>query len=392
MKNVFFALATFLCLGVDSAGLAADWQVHSIDNEGRGADGIRFADVNGDGLLDVASGWEEAGESRVYLHPGPMKVRESWPKVVVGKCGAVEDAVFCDLDLDGWVDVVSSSEDASIYIHWAPNSRETYLDETAWRTTPIPASRGVQKWMFTVPLQIDGRNGPDLLAAGKGNQVVWFEAPDNPRELSQWKMHVIHDRGGWTMNLLAEDMDGDGDQDVLLSVRKGNPGLRWLENPGHGPQQKELWTIHEISPAGVSIGFVTTADLDQDGLLDVVAPFMEEKKLVIYHGLSKDSTRWQASEIDLPKQSNKGVAVGDIDLDGRDDLVISHEFAEVYVLRHDGNWSGGNWTRREIAHGGKFDNVTLYDVDDDGDLDVFTTDERGLQVLWCENPGPPKRN
>ena len=32
-----------------------------IDASSRGADGVRLADVNGDGLMDITTGWEEGG-------------------------------------------------------------------------------------------------------------------------------------------------------------------------------------------------------------------------------------------------------------------------------------------------------------------------------------------
>ncbi len=389
MRSIVFAIGICLFISPGTRTLAQDWQAHSIDKQGRGADGLRFRDVNNDGLLDLASGWEEAGETRVYLHPGTDKLRRPWPKVIVGKSGPVEDAVFCDLDRDGVVDVVSASENRNIYVHWAPKSDKAYLDRTAWETAVLPSAQGVHNWMITVPLQIDGKNGPDLLAAGKGNRVVWFESPPDARDLAKWKMHVISEKGGWTMGLVAVDMDGDGDQDALLGIRNQNPGVKWLENPGPSPRQEQSWKVHDVGNQD-STGFVTTTDLDQDGLLDVLAPLMGKAKAVrIFRGLSKDSTKWETIEIALPNGNNKGIAVGDIDLDGRADLVVSHvrrEYAQIYVLQHDGEIGKDHWHYRRVARGGKFDDVTLYDVDGDGDLDVFTTDERGLQVVWYENP------
>ena len=233
MSNIVWAIGICLFLSPIAGTLARDWQAHSIDKQGRGTDGLRFWDVNNDGLLDVASGWEEANETCVYLHPGTDKLRQPWPKVVVGRSGPVEDAVFCDLDADG---VVDASENKNIYVHWAPKSDKAYLDRTAWETEVLPSAQGVHNWMITVPLQIDGKNGPDLLAAGKGNRVVWFESPPDARDLARWKMHVISDKGGWTMGLDSVDMDGDGDLDGLLGIRNQNPGVKWLENPGPGPR------------------------------------------------------------------------------------------------------------------------------------------------------------
>ena len=61
------------------------WKRHTIDKSSIGADGIRLLDVNGDGLNDIATGWEEGGIIRAYLHPGKAKAKELWPKVTVGK-------------------------------------------------------------------------------------------------------------------------------------------------------------------------------------------------------------------------------------------------------------------------------------------------------------------
>ncbi len=98
--------------------------MHVVDNTSRGADGVRLKDVNNDGLLDIATGWEEGGVIRTYLHPGPRKAKQPWPHTEVGKVKSPEDAVFTDLDGDGDCDVVSCCEGRtrSVFFHWAPAS------------------------------------------------------------------------------------------------------------------------------------------------------------------------------------------------------------------------------------------------------------------------------
>ena len=54
------------------------WARHTIDSASRGADGVRLADANGDGLPDIVTGWEEGGTVRVTLNPGPAKSRRPW--------------------------------------------------------------------------------------------------------------------------------------------------------------------------------------------------------------------------------------------------------------------------------------------------------------------------
>ncbi|HEO72470.1 MAG TPA: VCBS repeat-containing protein, partial [Candidatus Hydrogenedentes bacterium] len=183
------ALAIIVVTGavVHSGAFAEPWARHTIDGSSRGADGVRLADVNGDGYLDIATGWEEGGVVRVYLNPGPDGVRDPWPAVTVGRVGAPEDAVFVDLDGDGAMDVVSSCEGGvqTMYVHWAPKEREAYLDTQAWRTEPIPASEGRTRWMFCVPMDVDGQHGIDLVAGSKdpNSLVGWFEAPADARDL-----------------------------------------------------------------------------------------------------------------------------------------------------------------------------------------------------------------
>jgi len=51
---------------------------------------------------------------------------------------------------------------------------------------------------------------------------------------------------GWIMSLIAEDMDGDGDLDIVASDRKGSSrGCLWIENPGPD-QVNGSWSIHRI--------------------------------------------------------------------------------------------------------------------------------------------------
>jgi hypothetical protein len=368
------------------------WTAHSIDprtKDARGADGVRLFDANGDGLLDVASGWEEAKQTRVYLHPGPKHVRMPWPKVVVGRgFGAPEDAVFCDLDGDGSVDVISSSEGGRMHVHWAPAGSEDYLDETSWQTEPFEIGRGVGG-MFVVPIQLDGRNGFDLISGGKGKDLVWFESPENPRQLKDWTKHVLSSEcdDGWTMSILTADIDQDGDEDIVWTTRKGTSGgVRWLENPGTGPAQQQLWQTHKLSKGHANFMFGDVADLDGNGLLDVVAPVRDEDLHFFCHLGNGD---WKDVAIAAPG-SKKGAAFGDVNLDGQMDIVVSHLGREGPAwFEFDGDPADPSaWRKRRTnSPGGKSDLVKLYDVDQDGDLDILTTIETtNLQVMWYENP------
>jgi hypothetical protein len=354
------------------------WVRHVIDDGLGGADGVRLADVNGDGRPDVATGWEEGGMIRVCLHPGKEKVKEKWPTVTVGKVASPEDAVLVDLDGDGNVDVVSSCEGKtrSIFFHFAA-ARGTVLEAKEWKTAALPASAGKQ-WMFCLPMQVDGVRGIDLVCGGKnkGAQIGWFESPVDARKVEDWVWHPMRE-AGWIMSLLALDMDGDGDLDVLFSDRRGaRSGVYWLENP--------TWKEHVIGAVGKEVMFLAPAEAD-------VVAAARPKELVWFRRLDRSGDRWESQSIAIPQEAGtaKGVAMGDIDRDGKKDLVFSCENAKgkiglMWMKQVDGKWVAHDISGRA---GEKFDLVELIDLDGDGDLDVMSTEERELNaVVWYENP------
>ena len=58
--------------------LNAEWKLHTIDNNSKGADGVRFMDINGDKHPDIVTGWEEGGVVRIYTNPGKNPQNKKW--------------------------------------------------------------------------------------------------------------------------------------------------------------------------------------------------------------------------------------------------------------------------------------------------------------------------
>jgi hypothetical protein len=160
--------------------------------------------------------------------------------------------------------------------------------------------------------------------------------------------------------------------------------------------------------------FLTQGDVDGDGLRDIVVAIERgpvdrknaperNSRLLWLRRLDASGLRWEEHTISVPTNTGniKAVAIGDIDGDGRADLVVTCENAHgerrgVYGMRHRVVGGARTWEAFDIsgAPGIKFDLVRLIDLDGDGDLDVLTNEEseggRGLGVVWYENPGPAR--
>ncbi len=379
------------------------WPMHVIDASSRGADGVRLGDLNGDGLQDIVTGWEQGGIVRVYLNPGPQKSTASWPAVTVGSAPNVEDAVFVDLDHDGLLDVVSSCEGNTKkhFVHWAP-AKADLMDASKWKTETIPATANLTRWMFCLPMNVDQQHGVDLVVGSKEpkGQVGWLKSPSNPRKLEQWEYKPIQ-TAGWVMSLRKFDIDRDGDEDILISDRKGaRKGIFWLENESRRPPSK--WNRKPISKRPFEFMFLDVWHDDTANRTRVVSA-TRNGTLTLY-SRATDHRGWETIDIPNPNEipNGKAVAVGDINLDGRMDLVHTTNTGEtkrpgVAVLLSSqpphadaaGQRFGTSWTVQTIStsDGIKYDRIELLDLDGDGDLDVLTCEERrNLGVVWFENP------
>lgn len=399
---LWLALVAGLCRAETPPGLKVipgdgpRWKRHTIDHSSRGADGVKLGDIDRDGLPDIVTGWEEGGEVRVYLNPGPKNSAEPWPRVTVGKVANVEEAIFVDLDGDGRLEVLSGTEgkNRTVYWHRFTGSPDELLNGDRWSTTAFPATEKAQMWMQAAALQLDGQNGTDLLLASKNETaaVGWLQAPPVAGDVAGWKWHQLRE-AGWVMSLTPHDMDGDGDDDAVFTDRKGKrTGVFWLENPGAAANVGHLpWREHPIGAREHQVMFADLGDLNGDGLIDVATA---AKPVTVFLSLRTSSGGWQERVVELEDANlgdAKAVKIADVNMDKLPDLIFTCENAKqsregiVWLEQR----ADGTWVQHPLGgpEGVKYDLMQTLDLDGDGDLDVITCEERDqLGVIWYENP------
>tara|TARA_R110001592_G_scaffold363372_2_gene686144 strand:- start:4959 stop:6266 length:1308 start_codon:yes stop_codon:yes gene_type:complete len=420
LRLKYCALLAFCLFAADSSyAPEMFWQKWTIDSHGNGADGVHIGDINQDGLIDVVSGWEQSGDIKLYINPGPHRVRDesAWSRTDISgglEIKGIEDAAFADLDLDGVIDTVISSIEGNtrnLAIHWPQGGN--IEKSTDWRAIVLAPDKHAG-YMKARAGQIDGVGGADIVAgtrdlSGEKAGIYWFQSPvGSPwANADQWRRFFVGEIDGKTVTLVLKDMDADKLTDIVYS---GRNGVGWFKNPGHEVLTENpleaTWERIVITDVGSELTF---CDASGDGMEDIIITASRYTHIVArwLERLDESGRHWAAYPIDSDllrgdntndKLALKGVACGFVDGDDRIDLVFTSSghghgvfmMSPRTVVGHDKIWDVDYIT--PYADSIKYDNLALVDMDRDGDLDIVTTEEgegvftRGEGVLWFENP------
>lgn len=372
---------TFAIAGVNSlhAGdLHSPWQRHSVDASFRGADGVRLADFDNDGLQDIVTGWEESGVIRVYLNPGSNAVTQPWPAVTVGKAKSPEDAVAVDIDGDGKLDVLSCHEGKAnaVYVHWnqTGETRSDLLNPSNWKSERFPQLDG-ERWMFAAPLgMLDGRRTIVLGSKNNNATITLLQQPSTgDQSLKNWNVTKLR-TAGWIMSLRPLDMDKDGDLDIVYSDRKGpDRCVGWLEQKAAGK-----WDDHRVGGFDDEILFIDPTPTR------ILATARNGEWLEYV----KAGDGWNEQRHDNPPGVTWGKAIARLESDQL--VMTANTTGPSGVGQVPAIWfseNGTRWSAIDTETRCKYDRIECIDLDGDGDLDVLTCEERRLLgVVWYENP------
>jgi FG-GAP-like repeat len=123
-----------------------------------------------------------------------------------------------------------------------------------------------------------------------GNQVVVY-TPPQPGVKGLWQRHVIDERLAWGHAVWCADLDGDGNDELIIGVRDNKsdePGARrGVRIYKATDSTATAWSRQIVEDGGVAVEDLAAADLDGDGNIDIVAVGRQTHNVRIYrnHGL-----------------------------------------------------------------------------------------------------------
>ena len=227
----------------------------------------------------------------------------------------------------------------------------------------------VERPWYKMVGDVTGDGLPDIVIGGMKGPLLAYIAPD-------WKKHEIAE-GGWDgVNGEIADLDGDGDQDVVMG------GVLWFENPG---TVKQAWTSHQIEK--LRLHDIEIADLNADGRLDVIGRDQSAfgragNKIVLYY--QQNGQKWDRQEIECPH--GEGLELGDLDGDNDPDIVIGALWYEN-PGKPQARWKQHRYTSQWTEPDAK---VELADLNADGRPDIVLTPaelkKETYKISWYEAP------
>ncbi|MEN1727574.1 MAG: Calx-beta domain-containing protein, partial [Pseudomonadota bacterium] len=289
---------------------------------------LELADLNNDGAMDIV--YTDFDDGRVYWHENQFASVGSFSnRRTVGTVFRADGLAVGDLDGDGDLDVVATHRNAGDVFWLANQLTETGTTNFTSRQlidNNLPSASHV----FIADLNGDGTL--DIAAGGSesGGFLTWF---NNSNGLGTAWIETIIEPLANVSCLNVQDFDEDGNPDLIIQ-ENNSPA-----NPG---QQISVW----LNTVG-------------DG-----SAFTEK---IISNDTGADSVR--------------GCQMTDLDFDGDFDFVGSR----------DGEWydniDGDSFVLRSFDSSGATTHFShrIFDMDGDGDQDIFTSQFPGNRFNYYEN-------
>jgi hypothetical protein len=293
----------------NTAGDGSAWTEHTVGSALDGPRSAFAANIDGDNDLDMVGAIYF--DDDIIWWENTAGDGTAWTEHLVdGSFNAAESVFAADIDGDNDIDILGASSMSSDIVWW----ENTNGDGTAWTLHVVDNMfMGAQR---VIAANIDGDDDLDVVGVGLlGADIAWWE--NTTGDGTSWTEHTVIDGYSGSYDVWAANVDGDDDLDIL-GAAEASDDISWWENTtGDGTSL----TQHTISDAFDGAHAVHVADFDGDDDLDVVGGAYTADHIVWWENTAGDGSAWTAHTIDADFNGAESVYADDVDGDGDPDVI-----------------------------------------------------------------------
>ena len=289
---------------------------------------VVVGDFNGDGILDLATANQTGNSVSVLIGLGDGTFA---PHVDYPTDNAPTSIAVGDMNGDGHLDLVTANSGSGSLSVLLGRGDGTFLPQVSAPTPGSPASLAVG--------DLNGDLKPDLVCVDPASAVVSVrmgigDGTFGPR--TDIPLGRYGYSGAEPTQVMLSDLNGDGTLDLAIAHREERGGVSVLLSHGDGTFEAETnWDM-----GGDFVNFIAVADLNGDGKPDLIAttssPFSDYEAVAYQFGVG-DGTFGTGNNYEAGTNSGAVIA-GDLDGDGKPELVVANGALAVFTNKGDGTF------------------------------------------------------